>query len=81
MHSAYFRPGGVSCDMPVNLLQSIHLWSTHFADAIDEMEELLTSNRIFKQRLVDIGVLPTEMALLYGASGVLLRGCGIPYDV
>jgi len=81
MHSAYFRPGGVAADLPAGILQSIHQWADQFASRIDEMEELLTSNRIFKQRLVDIGVLSAEDALLWGVSGVLLRGSGIAYDL
>lgn len=81
MHSAYFRPGGVASDLPVGLLQSIHTWADQFASRIDEIEELLTTNRIFKQRLVDIGVLKADDALAWGVSGVLLRGAGIPYDL
>lgn len=81
MHSAYFRPGGVASELPAGLLQSIHRWADQFASRIDEMEELLTGNRIFKQRLVDIGVLSAQDALAWGASGVLLRGSGVAYDL
>nr|AOC61545.1 NADH dehydrogenase subunit 7 [Gloeotilopsis planctonica] len=81
MHSAYFRPGGVACDLPAGLLQDIHIWAGQFASRIDEIEELLTSNRIFKQRLVNIGVLKAQDALAWGVSGVLLRGSGIAYDL
>jgi NADH dehydrogenase I D subunit len=81
MHSAYFRPGGVAADLPAGILQSIHQWANQFASRIDEMEELLTGNRIFKQRLVDIGVLSAQDALSWGVSGVLLRGSGIAYDL
>jgi len=81
MHSAYFRPGGVSCDLPAGLLNSIHVWADQFASRIDEIEELLTSNRIFKQRLVNIGVLKAQDAIRWGVSGVLLRGSGIGYDL
>ena len=81
MHSAYFRPGGVAADLPAGILQSIHQWADQFASRIDEMEELLTSNRIFKQRLVDIGVLDAQDALAWGVSGVLLRGSGVAYDL
>jgi NADH:ubiquinone oxidoreductase subunit D len=59
MHSAYFRPGGVGSDLPAGLLHDIHVWAEQFASGMDEMEELLTGNRIFKQRLVNIGVLST----------------------
>lgn len=81
MHAAYFRPGGVATDLPVGLLQSVHAWAEQFASRIDEMEELLTANRIFKQRLVDIGVINSTQALAWGVSGVLLRGSGIAYDL
>jgi NADH dehydrogenase I D subunit len=81
MHTAYFRPGGVSADLPAGLLQNIHSWSDQFASRIDEMEELLTTNRIFKQRLVDIGVISASDALAWGVTGVLLRGSGINYDL
>ena len=81
MHSAYFRPGGVASDLPAGLLQSIHSWAHQFASRLDEIEELLTTNRIFKQRLVDIGVLPMNDALAWGVSGVLLRGSGVSYDL
>ena len=81
MHSAYFRPGGVAVDLPVGLLQSIHNWSDQFASRIDEIEELLTVNRIFKQRLVNIGMISAKDALSWGVSGVLLRGSGIAYDL
>ena len=81
MHSAYFRPGGVAADLPAGILQSIHHWADQFASRIDEMEELLTGNRIFKQRLVDIGVLSAQDALAWGVSGVLLRGSGVAYDL
>jgi NADH dehydrogenase I D subunit len=81
MHAAYFRPGGVASDLPVGLLQDIHVWAEQFASRIDEIEELLTGNRIFKQRLVNIGVLKADDAIAWGVSGVLLRGSGIPYDL
>lgn len=81
MHSAYFRPGGVSTDLPAGLLQDIHVWAAQFASRIDEIEELLTSSRIFKQRLVNIGILNKNDAIALGVSGVLLRGSGIAYDL
>ena len=55
MHAAYVRPGGVSLDMPIGLMEDIHHFAKHFATRLDEVEELLTGNRIWKQRLVDIG--------------------------
>ena len=81
MHAAYFRPGGVSQDLPLGLLEDINIFSQNFGARLDEMEELLTSNRIWKQRLVDIGVVKVEDALNYGFSGVLLRGSGLPWDL
>lgn len=63
MHAAYIRPGGVSLDMPVGLMEDIHHFITHFGARVDEVEELLTNNRIWKQRLVDIGVVTAKEAL------------------
>lgn len=81
MHAAYFRPGGVQSDLPLGLLDDIYAFATQFSSRIDEMEELLTNNRIWKQRLVDIGIVTKEDALNWGFSGVLLRGSGIDWDL
>ena len=81
MHAAYVRPGGVSQDLPIGLLNDIYLFINQFNSRIDELEELLTGNRIWKQRLVDIGVVSYENALNWGFSGVLLRGSGISWDL
>jgi len=81
MHAAYFRPGGVSQDLPLGLLDDINTFSQNLPARLDEMEELLSGNRIWKQRLVDIGVVDAEQALDYGFTGVLLRGSGIPWDL
>lgn len=81
LHAAYVRPGGVSQDLPPGLLDDIYMWATQFGDRIDEVEELLTDNRIWKQRTVDIGVVSAEDALNLSLSGVMLRGSGIPFDV
>lgn len=81
MHAAYFRPGGVNQDLPLGLLEDINVFSQNIGARLDEMEEFLTGNRIWKQRLVDIGVVNAEQALDYGFSGVLLRGSGIPWDL
>jgi NADH dehydrogenase (ubiquinone) Fe-S protein 2 len=81
MHAAYVRPGGVSLDLPIGLLDDIHHFITHFAARIDEVEELLTGNRIWKERLVDIGTVSAEDALNYGFSGPMLRASGIPWDL
>jgi len=81
MHAAYFRPGGVSYDLPVGLLDDIYAFIKQFKYRIDDMEEMLTSNRIWKQRLVDIGVVSLEEALNWGFSGVMLRGSGAYWDL
>jgi NADH dehydrogenase (ubiquinone) Fe-S protein 2 len=81
MHSAYIRPGGVSLDLPKGLLNDIFIFAEQFSTRIDEMEEMLTSNRIWKQRLVDIGVVSSKDAIDWGFSGVMLRGSGIAWDL
>jgi len=81
MHAAYFRPGGVSLDLPLGLIDDIYSFIHDFSYRIDEMEELLTDNRIWKQRLVDVGIVTAEDALNWSFSGVMLRGSGIPWDL
>ena len=81
MHAAYIRPGGVALDLPLGLLEDIHTFTMQFSRRIDEIEELLTNNRIWKQRLVDVGVVTAAEALDWGFTGVLLRGSGIPWDL
>lgn len=81
MHAAYVRPGGVALDLPLGLCEDIYYFATHFASRIDEMEEMLTNNRIWKQRLVDIGVVTAEEALNWGFTGVMLRGSGVSWDL
>jgi len=81
LHAAYFRPGGVAQDLPVNLLTDIYEFISQFAKRLDEIEELLTGNRIWKQRLVDVGVVSVEEALEWGFSGVMLRGSGVAWDL
>ena len=81
MHAAYFRPGGVSQDLPLGLLDDINTFSQNLPARLDEMEELLSGNRIWKQRLVDIGIVDSSDALDYGFTGVLLRGSGIPWEL
>ena len=81
MHTAYFRPGGVAQDLPLGLIHDIHVFCNQFTSRIDEMEELLTENRIWKQRLVDVGVLNSRQVLDLGVSGVLLRGSGYAWDL
>ena len=81
MHAAYVRPGGVAQDMPLGLSEDIYRFAQQFSSRIDEMEELLTTNRIWKQRLVDVGRVTGKAALDWGFSGVMLRGSGIGWDL
>jgi NADH dehydrogenase (ubiquinone) Fe-S protein 2 len=80
-HAAYIRPGGVSQDIPLGLSEDIYLFVNNFSKRLDEIEEMLTINRIWKQRLVDIGVVTGEEALAWGFSGVMLRGSGVSWDI
>lgn len=81
MHAAFIRIGGVSQDLPVGLLNDIYTFISQFGSRIDEMEELLTNNRIWKQRLVDVGIVTKQKALDFGFSGVMLRGSGVAWDL
>ena len=81
MHAAYFRPGGVSMDLPEGLLNDIYLFIEQFNLRLLEVEEMLTENRIWKQRLVDIGIVSASDAQDWGFSGVMLRGSGIKWDL
>nr|YP_004222754.1 NADH dehydrogenase subunit 7 [Glaucocystis nostochinearum]ADW83126.1 NADH dehydrogenase subunit 7 [Glaucocystis nostochinearum] len=81
MHAAYIRPGGVSLDVPIGLLDDIYLFIDQFTKKIDEIEELLTNNRIWKQRLVDVGIVTADEAQAWGFSGVMLRGSGVVWDL
>jgi NADH dehydrogenase (ubiquinone) Fe-S protein 2 len=81
MHAAYIRPGGVSSDIPVGFLDDLYVFSNQFNLRLDEIEEMLTGNRIWKERLVDIGVVTAKKAVEWGFSGVMLRGSGIPWDL
>ena len=81
MHSAYIRPGGVHQDLPRGLLEEIADFIKQFPQKISAMENLLTENRIFKQRLVDIGVVSKQQALDWGFSGPMIRGSGIAWDL
>lgn len=81
MHSAYFRPGGVAQDLPNGLIEDIHKFICQFDKRLNEIEELLTNNRVWKQRLVDIGVVSVSQALEWGFSGVMLRGSGVLWDL
>lgn len=81
MHASYIRPGGVSLDLPFGLINDIFKFIVQFISRIDEIDEMLTNNRIWKQRLVDIGVVSFDKAFDLGFSGVMLRGSGIPWDL
>jgi len=81
MHAAYFRPGGVSQDLPLGLLDDIYFFIEGFSDRLAELHTVLTGNRIWKQRLVNIGVVSAKNALSYSFSGPMLRGSGVVWDV
>jgi NADH-quinone oxidoreductase subunit D len=81
LHANYFRPGGVSRDLPIGLTDRIAAWAETFPKFIDDLSELLTTNRIWKQRTVDIGVMSAEQALAWGFSGPPLRASGVPWDL
>ncbi len=81
MHAAYFRPGGIHQDIPPELVEDIGKWCDAFPKILDDIEGLLTANRIFKQRNVDIGVVKLEDAWAWGFSGVMVRGSGAAWDL
>tara|TARA_B100000029_G_scaffold509679_1_gene599398 strand:+ start:61 stop:1239 length:1179 start_codon:yes stop_codon:yes gene_type:complete len=81
MHMSYFRPGGVSVDLPEDLIDDIYNWSETFDPLCDDIENLLTENRIFKQRTVDIGTVNAEQAFDWCFTGCNLRASGIAWDL
>ncbi len=81
MHANYFRVGGVHQDLPEKLVADIGHFCETFPKVVDDLEGLLTENRIFKQRNVDIGVVSLDEALAWGFSGVMLRGSGAKWDL
>jgi NADH-quinone oxidoreductase subunit D len=81
MHAAYFRPGGVHQDLPQDLIDDIDTFCTTFPKALADIDSLLTNNRIFKQRNVDIGIVGLDDAWNWGFSGVMLRGSGAAWDL
>lgn len=81
MHAAYFRPGGVSQDLPIGLLKDIYDFARQFSSRLDELEELLSDNRIWKERTVGVGLLTAQQAWDWGCSGPLLRASGIDWDL
>ncbi|MBI1300474.1 MAG: NADH-quinone oxidoreductase subunit D [Alphaproteobacteria bacterium] len=81
LHANYFRPGGVHQDMPAGLAEDIRQWIEDFPKFLNDLDNLLTENRIFKQRTVDIGVVSAEDAQDWGFTGPMLRGSGIAWDL
>src|SRR6056297_551426 len=81
LHAAYFRPGGVHQDLPPALIDDIDAWADQFPKTLDDIDELLTENRIFKQRNADIGVVTEAEVLDWGFSGVMERGSGLAWDL
>jgi NADH-quinone oxidoreductase subunit D len=81
MHAAYFRIGGVHQDLPPKLIDDIEAFCDPFLKVVDDLERLLTGNRIFKQRNVDIGVVTLQQAWEWGFSGVMVRGSGAAWDL
>ena len=81
MHANYFRPGGVRQDLPPELIQDIEDWAKAFHRPLADIDKLITGNRIFKQRNVDIGVVSKQQAIEWGFTGVMIRGSGIAWDL
>ena len=81
MHASFIRPGGFSYDVPLSLLEDISLFSSSFLERLAEIEEMLTNNRIWKERLIDVGVVTSKQATDWGFSGVMLRSTGISWDL
>jgi len=81
LHSAYFRPGGVHQDMPAGLADDIWAYTERLPKFIDDMENLLTENRVFKQRTVDIGAVSSADAIAWGFTGPMLRAANVPWDL
>ena len=81
MHAAYFRPGGVHQDIPQQLVNDIRAFCDPFLKVVDDLDRLLSENRIFKQRNVDIGIVTLEEAWAWGFSGVMVRGSGAAWDL
>merc|ERR1719479_564946 len=81
MHAAYVRPGGVHQDIPIGLMDDIYEFISKFSERLDEVEDLVTDNRLWRARTTDIGVISSEDALNWGCSGAMLRGSGIKWDL
>lgn len=81
LHAAYFRPGGVQCDLPDGLTEEIHCFITRFPKVIAAIEDVLTENPIFKQRTVDIGIVTPAQAIEWGFSGPMMRASSLAWDL
>jgi NADH dehydrogenase I D subunit len=81
IHAAYIRPGGVSRDLPVGMLEELNAFILSFEEALSSVENLLTTNPIWKGRLVDVGVITDVDCIRFGFSGVMLRGSGVEFDL
>ena len=81
LHAAYVRPGGVAFDLPIGLMDDIYQFIGQFGQRLDEIEDLLTANRLWRARTIGIGTVTAEDALNLGFSGVMLRGSGIKWDL
>ena len=81
LHANYFRPGGVHQDLPAGLIDRIEAWCESFPNALDDIDGLITENRIFKQRNVDIGVVDEQIIQDWAFSGVMVRGSGFAWDL
>ena len=81
MHANYFRPGGVHQDLPPALINDLLVWCDQFPEKLQDIETLLTENRIFKQRNVDIGIVSQQDCMDWGFSGIMVRGSGMPWDL
>jgi NADH-quinone oxidoreductase subunit D len=81
MHAFYYRFGGVDRDMPKGMDEHISTWMDKFVSVLDDVDALLTENRIFKQRTVDIGVVSADEAMAWGFAGPMLRASGVPWDL
>lgn len=77
MHASYIRPGGIAKDIPKGLINDLYIFIQNLSSRINEIEELLTTNRIWKQRLLNVGILSKNTGLNYSFTGVLLRSTGI----
>ena len=77
MHACYIRPGGVALDIPDALLDEIYVFAKQFLSRLDDLEELLSFNRIWRFRLTEIGIMTKEQAKAYGCIGVLMRSAGV----